>query len=267
MRISLSKSVALYVLAVCCSAKALAERSSAVAARSGEARSPEAFAPQGEGATLYDAACAQCHDAPAQGSRAPARDALRDRSPEAIVDALTGGAMRYQGLSLSGSERRAIAEYLTGKSFGGDITGAAQGRCSSVPPLRDATSAPAWNGWGPTLANTHFQPADAGGITAADVPRLSVKWAFGFPDTTSAWGQPSIVGGRLFVGSQNGTVYALDPKSGCVIWTFTAQGGVRASVSVGGGRAYFSDQKGWAYALDATTGRQIWSRKVEDHPL
>jgi polyvinyl alcohol dehydrogenase (cytochrome) len=94
-----------------------------------------------------------------------------------------------------------------------------------------------------------------------------LKWAFGFPDTTSAWGQPSIVGGRLFVGSQNGTVYALDPNSGCVIWTFTAQGGVRASISVGGGRAYFSDQKGFAYALDTATGRQIWRVKVEDHPL
>ena len=30
--------------------------------------------------------------------------------------------MRYPGLSLSGAERRALAEYLTGKSFGGDIT-------------------------------------------------------------------------------------------------------------------------------------------------
>jgi polyvinyl alcohol dehydrogenase (cytochrome) len=222
---------------------------------------------QSEGATLYDAACAQCHDAPAQGSRAPAKDALRGRSPEAIVDALTGGAMRYQGLSLSGSERRALAEYLTGKSFGGDITGAGAARCSAPPPLRDPSNVPAWNGWGPTIANTHFQSAAQAGLTADQVPRLTLKWAFGFPDTTSAWGQPTVVGGRLFVGSQNGTVYALDAKSGCVIWTFTARGGVRASISIGGGRAYFSDQKGYAYALDAATGAQIWSRKVEDHPL
>src|SRR5579871_6277165 len=102
---------------------------------------------------------------------------------------------------------------------------------------------------------------------ASDVPRLALRWAFGFPDTTSAWGQPTVVGGRLFVGSQNGTVYALDARSGCVIWTFTAHGGVRASVSIGGGRAYFSDQKGYAYALDAATGRQVWSVKVEEHPL
>ncbi len=140
--------------------------------------------------------------------------------------------MRYQGLSLSGAERRAIAEYLTGRAVGGDLTGAATGRCTMPPPLADQGAGPSWNGWGPTLQNTHFQSTAQAGITAAQVPHLVLKWAFGFPDTTSAWAQPAIVGGRLFVGSQNGTVYSLDPFTGCVIWTFTAEGGVRASVSI-----------------------------------
>jgi polyvinyl alcohol dehydrogenase (cytochrome) len=245
---------------------------------------------QNDGELLYDGACATCHDAPAANSRAPQKEALRQRSPEAIVDALTGGAMRYQGLSLSGAERRAVAEYLSGRKLGGDLTGAATARCTTPPA---ASSRGEWNGWSPTLENTHFQPAEAAGLTAEQVPRLTLKWAFGFPDTTSAWAQPTIVGGRLYVGSQNGTVYAMDPKSGCVIWTFTANGGVRASISIGSidsptssrgsidsptssrgsidsparRAAYFSDQKGWAYALDAATGRQIWARRVEDHPL
>src|SRR5262249_7176987 len=88
---------------------------------------------QNAGEMLYDDACATCHDAPAVNSRAPQKDALRQRSPEAIVDALTGGAMRYQGLSLSGAERRAVAEYLSGRKLGGDLTGAATARCSSPP--------------------------------------------------------------------------------------------------------------------------------------
>jgi polyvinyl alcohol dehydrogenase (cytochrome) len=74
------------------------------------------------------------------------------------------------------------------------------------------------------------QPADQAGLTAAQVPQLHLKWAFGFPDATSAWAQPTVVGGRLYVGSQNGTVYSLDAASGCVAWTFVAQGGVRASI-------------------------------------
>ena len=220
-----------------------------------------------DGAALYQRSCAQCHSNPATGSRAPARDALRERSPEAIVDALTGGAMRYQGLSLSGAERRALATFLTGKEFGGDITGAAAAQCAAAQRVVTTMPAPSWNGWGPTLENTHFQPAAQAGLTAEQVPRLVLKWAFGFPDTTSAWGQPTIVAGRLYVGSQNGTVYAVDAKTGCVIWTFTAHGGVRASLSIADGRAYFSDQKGFAYALDAATGQEVWTRQVDDHPL
>src|SRR3954468_10100000 len=82
----------------------------------------------------------------------------------------------------------------------------------SVPFSPDG---PGWNGWGNGLANTRFQPADQAGITAAQVPALKLKWAFGFPDAISAYAQPTVVGGRVFVGAMNGTVYALDAKTGC----------------------------------------------------
>ncbi len=226
------------------------------------------------GAALFEGHCSTCHNG--DDPRASSLDALRGRSPQAIVDALTAGSMRYQGLALSGDERRAIAEYLTGRKLRGTPTGTTVGMCGKRTALADPLSGPVWNGWGPTIENTHFQPAAQAGLIAAQVPRLHLKWAFGFPDTTSAWAQPTIAGGRLFVGSQNGTVYSLDAASGCIAWTFSAFGGVRAAVSIGrsagtGRRAayaaYFSDQKGFAYALDAATGRLLWSRKVDEHPL
>ena len=200
---------------------------------------------------------------------------LRGRSPQAIIDALTSGSMKYQGLALSGGERRAIAEYLAGRTIRVALSGNTIGSCARRPPPADPRAGPLWNGWGPTIANTHFQPAVQAGLSAEQVPRLHLKWALGFPDTTSAWAQPTIAGGRLYVGSQNGTVFSLDAASGCIAWTFVAQGGVRASISIGRrttGRqvsdaAYFSDQKGFVYAVDAATGRQLWTRKVDDHPL
>jgi polyvinyl alcohol dehydrogenase (cytochrome) len=212
---------------------------------------------------------------------------LRGRSPQAILDALTAGSMKYQGLALSGEERRAIAEHLTGRKLRAALTGSTMGNCGRRPLPGEPRAGPLWNGWGPTIENTHFQPADQAGLTAEQVPRLHLKWSFGFPDATSAWAQPTIAGGRLYVGSQNGTVYSLDAVSGCVAWTFVAQGGVRASISIGprlrsserrpssgeaalrpaGYVAYFSDQKGNVYAVDAATGRQLWMRKVDDHPL
>jgi polyvinyl alcohol dehydrogenase (cytochrome) len=225
------------------------------------ARIPASATQTSDGEALYDGACAMCHDAPAAGSRAPAKDTLRGRSPEAIVDSLTGGAMRYQGLSLSGGERRAIAIFLTGKAFGGDITGATYGRCTAPPAFTDPTAGVSWNGWSPTLENTHFQPARQAGLTSDQVPRLTLKWAFGFPDTTSAWAQPTRCPGRLFVGSQNGTVYSLDPGPAASSGP-SRQKEAYAPRSPSTGRACFRIRR-LQYARPAS-GKLLWSHKIDD---
>src|SRR5580693_8596763 len=69
-----------------------------------------------------------------------------------------------------------------------------------------------WNGWGRDLDNTRYQPEPA--IRAADVPKLAVKWAFGYQSGTE-FGQPTVVDERLFVTSSSGRIYSLDAKSGC----------------------------------------------------
>jgi polyvinyl alcohol dehydrogenase (cytochrome) len=227
----------------------------------------EKQAPDGE--RLFQARCASCHTG-APEARAPAPEVLRQRSPASILEVLANGSMRVQGASLSGPERRAIAEYLGGAVLAGDSTGAAVGRCAA-PAQFKFTAGPAWNGWGATLANTRLQSAANAQLTAAQLPHLELKWAFGFPDATSAWAQPAVVGGWIFVGSQNGTVFALDAKSGCIHWFFSADGGVRTAVSVGarsgGGAVYFGDTNAQAYALEASSGRLLWKTKVEVHPL
>lgn len=65
--------------------------------------------------------------------------------------------------------------------------------------------------------------------------------------------------------SDSGVVYALDPKSGCTYWTFKAQAGIRAAISVGPRAIYFADTRANAYAVDRATGAQLWVRRVDDH--
>ena len=225
-----------------------------------------------DGGAVFARECASCHTG-APDNRAPSPDVLRRRSPEAILSALTAGGMRPQGGRLTGAERRAVAEYLTGRTLGGDVTGASVGRCSVVPPLVVSSAEASWTGWSPTNANTRFQSTTQAGLTEKDVPHLTLKWAFGFPDATSAWSQPTVAGGRLFVGSQNGTVYALDAKTGCILWTFTAKSGVRNAPAFGprsgsrGYAIYFGDTGANVYALDAATGSPLWTRKVDEHPF
>ena len=233
------------------------------------AASAKALPQAPDGAAIFARDCATCHDG-AAGSRAPSPDVLKRRSPEAILSALTAGGMRPQGGRLSGAERRAVAEHLSGRALGGDITGATIGRCTAPRSSLSPSSSPAWNGWSPSVTNTRFQSTQQAGLTPDQVPKLSLKWAFGFPDATSAWSQPTVVSGRVFVGSQNGTVYSLDATSGCIHWTFTAKSGVRTALSFGprdGGYAvYFGDTGANVYALDAATGRELWSRRLDEHP-
>lgn len=225
-----------------------------------------------DGKALFEHECAACHNGAAD-SRAPSREVLGQRSPEAILIALTGGSMRPQGSRISGPERRAVAEYLTGKKLGGDVAGIGKASCTGGPLFNAGAPTPRWTSWGGNLENTRFQPADQAGLSAEQIPHLTLKWAFGFPDATSAWSQPTVLGGRVFVGSHNGTVYSLDAKTGCVWWTYSAKSSVRSAIVLapaGDGKkylAYFGDTAANLYALDAATGAEVWHAQIEQHPF
>jgi polyvinyl alcohol dehydrogenase (cytochrome) len=77
------------------------------------------------------------------------------------------------------------------------------------------------------------------------------------------------------MGSQDGTIYALDLDSGCVHWTFKAAAEVRSAVTIEPARpgenesiptAYFGDFSGNVYALAARTGILLWKSNLQDHP-
>lgn len=187
-------------------------------------------------------------------------------SAAAILKVLDAGVMREQAQSLSTSERAEIAEYLGTPSSSARETAAqaSSGYCKSAAPADISHSD--WNGFGAGLANTRFQTADAAGLSAADVPKLRLKWAFGLGDVTNARGQPVIVGGRLFAETVAGKLYALDAKSGCLYWSFDAESSIRSGVAAGNAAVYFGDSKANAYSVDVATGKLLWKTHVEDHP-
>jgi polyvinyl alcohol dehydrogenase (cytochrome) len=81
------------------------------------------------------------------------------------------------------------------------------GKCPTAgTPVVDALSTPHWNGWGVDASQHRFQPSEMAQLAADDVPRLKLKWAFGYPAAIIAFAQPTIVAGRLFVGSQSAKV-------------------------------------------------------------
>lgn len=142
-------------------------------------------------------------------------------------------------------------------------------RCA--PDLkRTPADAPAWTGWGANPANWRFQPASRAGLSASDVPRLKLKWAFGIPNVKMVRSQPAIYRGRVYVSGNDGSVYALDAITGCTFWATVTPKPVRSGMLVGkSGSAdalFFGDAGGAVYALDAVSGKFLWRTQADPHP-
>ena len=212
-------------------------------------------------------------DPAALRARAVPPERLKMFTPEAILKALTSGKMQTQAAALTDAERRTVSEFAAGQTFSAAAAALANSLCKDTKPVADVSKGNTWASWGNGVDNARFQPKDKGKVTAADLPRMKLKWAFGYANIASARAQPIVAGGRLFAASENREVHALNPKTGCTYWTYKADYGVRAALSVGpykangksGTAVYFGDTRANAYAVDANTGKEIWKTKVDNH--
>ena len=240
----------------------------------------------------FESGCAVCHDnspagRPISGGTAsanmPSRFDIQQMDPEELLAVLNrpiaahDESDRFRGFRTE-ERKRAVVELVTGKPFAGVANreaSAMPNQCASLLNLDGWENQPSWNGWDPELGVHRFASEEVGNITADDLPQLKLKWAFAFPDGASAaWSQPSVVGGALFMTSDNFFVYALDAKTGCVHWSYRAQTAVRGAVKVGpvsdvaGVRygAYFGDMSGVVYGVNAETGEEMWTMRADAHP-
>ncbi|HEY2677151.1 MAG TPA: PQQ-binding-like beta-propeller repeat protein [Steroidobacteraceae bacterium] len=219
------------------------------------------------GAALFKARCASCHD-PAV-DRAPPKDALAAHFPDDIATVLKTGVMQPMAAGLSDTDIHAIANYLSIATSDGK-TGQAADPPACSGGAKFSMSGPGWNGWSIDAHNSRLQPDP--GIANADVPRLKVKWSMTY--TGGRYGQPTVVGGRLFLTSSSGRIYSLDAKTGCMHWRFDADAGVRTTplvsqmkgVTPSGYIIFFGDLQRDVYALDAASGKLQWKVQVEKHP-
>ena len=220
--------------------------------------------------------CMTCHGKAGVPQAQPI-SSLRDLPPDRVYAMLSSASTGpHAGLKLSDEQKQRTAESLSGRLLQTAESGDAKlmpNRCPSNPPLTDPSASPGWNGWGADPGNNRFQSAKSSGLGSAEVQRLKLKWAFGFPNGVSAWGQPVVVSGRIFVGADTGWIYSLDASTGCVYWSFRTKAGMRNAISVGPIKGhgslkyavYFGDLKANAYAVDAQNGELLWTTRADDH--
>lgn len=231
---------------------------------------PHATNPRGE--KIFNEVCAPCHEH--GGARAPDAYLLKLMTPASIYGTLTTGAMRIQAQGLDDAEKSAVVEFLAGPR------GPADGkllppRCQGPAAQFDFGQPPPFSGWGFDPANTRYVDARTSGLSAANIAHLRLKWAFGVEGAIRMASQPALAGGAIYVGGQDGSVYALAQSSGCLRWQFHAPAEVRTGIVVSpwnGGdvsarpRVYFGDLIGNIYAVDAITGSLVWRDHVDAHP-
>jgi polyvinyl alcohol dehydrogenase (cytochrome) len=225
----------------------------------------DAAAQSPSGEAVYKTHCAACHDQ--VSARVPHRDALRRMPAARILRALDSGTMMGVAFTINRPDRLAVASYLgTTDAIAGPPAAAF---CRDRSVKLAAQPSIAWNGWSPDTANTRFQPRAAAGLSADQVPKLRLRWAFGFDGDVSAFSQPTVIDGHIFVGSAAGVVHAMQADSGCLKWTFQANGPVRAAIvsaSMNGRPVLlFGDMTGWFYALRAETGELAWKAHIDTH--
>jgi polyvinyl alcohol dehydrogenase (cytochrome) len=244
---------------------------------------PAAYA-QASGQAVYEGRCKVCHEG--GDPRAPTREDLGRRAPDDIVHALTTGIMAPMAAGLSDAEKQAVAAYLTSAAAPTPPPPApppvaqrptempqvairtgpvgTDPMCAANPPIRPTPGD--WASMGVDDAATRFQRRP--GLSAADAPRLKVKWAF----SMTGGGQPTVVGDWLWVTNRSGKFYALDAKSGCVRWVVsdlvsrTTPLVIRSPVSPSGWLVVVGQSDRIVRAFDAQAGKELWrSARLEDH--
>lgn len=225
-----------------------------------------------DGEALYLERCQTCHEG--RVAKAPPVSLLGIMSTSSIIKAMDSGVMSPQAEGLSEQERIALAEHLTGQSLTTSVS-SEQLMCAEGSSPFDFDSPADAKGWGNDLQNRRHIPAQQAGLVAADLAKLKLKWSFKFPEAIRARSQPATAGGAVFVGSQNGTVYSLDQKTGCIRWTYNDIAEVRTSFVIEQWDEnarnehpliFFGDLIGYVHAVDIVTGKRVWKIRASEHP-
>ncbi len=129
------------------------------------------------------------------------------------------------------------------------------------------------DGWGFGLGNQRFQSATE--LTRDNVNQLELQWVFALDESMSPHSYPLVTTDSVFIGTDEGNVYALDRDSGCTRWKHPGQATVRTAIihgvvthnGVERTALFFGTSEGKVQAIDALDGSPLWSADIKEHPF
>ncbi len=141
----------------------------------------------------------------------------------------------------------------------------------------------------PAVANgTLYFVSSAGALAALDLATGQPKWVTAveyekrfeahslhgyapagqtIPDAWDIYtSSPAVDHGKVYFGSGDGNVYAVDANTGVLQWKFPTRDVVHASPAVANNAVFIGSWDGSFYAIDADSGLQRWVFKAGDDP-
>jgi outer membrane protein assembly factor BamB len=101
------------------------------------------------------------------------------------------------------------------------------------------------------------------GIAAGKLSaKLELKWSY--KTGAEVKSSPTVSGGRVFVGSFDEHLHAIDLESGKGLWKFKTDGTIESSPLFLDGKVFFGSEDGKVRAVNAADGKLVWERQTED---
>ena len=126
-------------------------------------------------------------------------------------------------------------------------------------PTTTITTTPTENDWPMWRRDLQHSGVTTGG------PGSDLELAWKFETGDEVQGSPSIAGGKVYIGSKDNHLYALEAATGVLVWKFKAGNFVRSTPAIADGRIFFGADG--VYSLDATSGSLLWKFNTTGNPI
>jgi len=140
------------------------------------------------------------------------------------------------------------------RALGGVVAGRPLSRATGGRGRAGTAAATDWSAFAHDRRNS--------GQTPASGPKSAVEAAWSVPTDGAVVSSPAVVDGTLFVGSDDGNVYALDTADGSEQWRALTDDSVQSSPAVADGTLFVGSDDGTVYAFTAATADPVWTNST-----
>jgi outer membrane protein assembly factor BamB len=111
------------------------------------------------------------------------------------------------------------------------------------------------------VSGSSSSPSPRRSRTPGNARQAARGWIFGTP--ASVDGSPAVADGLVFIGDDNGNIYALDAATGALRWKIDTKSSVVSRPAVVGGTVYVGSENNYVYALNAASGAVRWKYNTQ----